>query len=638
MNNRFLLLFVSFVLAIALVSFASANIAVSSVSNIAVNPGTNVTGQLTLTNTNSTYNITGLRCTITSTFSTKGITSPTEILAGLTASPEYSVYVPAGTTARTDTVTINAEGILNGTAVSNSTTFNITVNTYPSLSISWITEPSDVYQGSNASGMVNITNNGNVALDVNLSASFANTSISLTPFSLSPSQSVLRNISINTSTKTPVGSNTFSVSAVSSLVSATREKSIEVKYNFCPANSTTSPIYIEEVTNKDTLEDKDFKPSDSFTVKLKVKNTYTDSKYVAVKAVLMKSSQIDDTEEETSPQKISSDSTKSFSLNITIPSDLARGDYYLFVKAYDDDKSTSCDQKTVRIHIDREDHEMALKNVEFSPSDIIECDNIIEIKGTLENLGSKYEDQVKLAYSDGVFSDFLTFTELDSGDVKDFSFSFSIPKNATEKAYTAYLRAYYDYDDNDGVYGDSQLFTYTYAVSGNCFKEIRNVSVSSLSQTAFISKDSDVTFALTNAGNVPETYTISATSADFTVKSITPSTILLPAGSTTSISLKVAAKEGTTPGMHNIALSIVYSGKTESKTIGLNVQKESTITGAYNYVQNKLGNLPWLIIFNVVLALVIIFFIVKLVIAKPKAKAAPAVNQAFKSGIKKNFK
>ena len=636
MNNRFLLLFVSFVLALTVVS---AQLTINTPTNATVDHNINATGTFILGNTNLTNNITSITCSIaSSTFTSRGITGcPTDIVANTnSASITYWAFVPQGTAPGNYTATLSASGTMAGSSTSASTTVMITVNSNPSLSLSWNSEPSDVYQGTNASGIVNITNNGNVALDVNLSASFANTSINLTPFSLSPSQSVLRTVSINTSTKTPVGSNTFSVSAVSSLTSATLEKSIEVKYNFCPANSSTSPIYIEEMTNKDTLEDKDFKPSDSFTVKLKVKNTYTDSKYVVVKAVLMKSSQIDDTEEETSPQKISSDSTKSFTLNITIPSDLARGDYYLFVKAYDDDKSTSCDQKTISIHVIRDDHEIALKNIEFSPSDIIECDNILEIKGTLENLGSKYEDQVKLAYSDGVFSDSLIFTELDSGDVKDFSFSFSIPKNATEKAYTAYLRAYYDYDDNDGVYGDSQLFTYTYAVSGNCFKEIRNVSVSVLSQTAFISKDSDVTFALTNAGNVPETYTISATSADFTVKSITPSTILLPPGSTTSISLKVAAKEGITPGMHNIALSISYSGKTESKIIGLDVQKESTITGTYNYVKNKLANLPWLIIFNVVLALVIIGLIVKLVIAKPKA--APAVNQAFKSNIKKNFK
>lgn len=642
MNSRFLLLFVSLILAIAV---ASAQLAIYNPTNISTSHNTNATGTFILGNTNLTNNVTGIVCTVSSTVpGSIGTTNCQAVLSGnltsnTNASLTYWVFVPQYTVPNNYTATITATGT--GSPLPATKNVNVAVSATPSLALSWSTGPSDIYQGSNATGTVNITNNGNVALNVNLSATFANVTINLTSFALNPSESVLRTVSVNTSTKTPVGTNTLSVSAFGNssygTTTTTLESAIEVKYNFCSANSTNYPIYIEEITNKDTLEDKDFKPSDSFTVKVKVHNSdSSDSKYAVVRAVLMKSAKIDGTEEESSSQKISADSTKSFSLNITIPSDIAKGDYYLFVKAYDDDKSSNCEQRTVKIHFIREDYEIGLKDVEIPST--IECDNVLEVQGTLENLGSKYEDKVRMFYSDGLFSDNIVFDELESGDQKEFSFAFSVPKNTTEKTYTATLRVYYNYDDNDETYGDSTSFNYNYAVSGNCFKEIRNVSLSSLSQTAFIAKDSDVTFALANTGNVAETYTISAASADFTVKSITPSTIVLPAGSTVSVAMKVAAKEGTAPGMHNLAVTISYGGKTETKTISLDVQNASAISGTYNYIKEKFSNAPWLTVFNIVLVLVIIGLVVKLFVLKPAAKAAPAVASAFKSNIKKNFK
>jgi len=641
MNSRFLILFVSLILATA---FASAQLAIYNPANISTSHNTNATGTFILGNINPTNNVTGIVCTVSSTVpGSIGTTNCQAVLSGnlsnnTNASLTYWVFVPQYTPANNYTATITATGT--GSPLPATKNVNVAVSATPSLALSWSTGPSDIYQGSNATGIVNITNDGNVALNVNLSATFANVTVNLTSFALNPSESVLRTVSVNTSTKTPVGTNTLSVSAFGNssygTTTTTLESAIEVRYYFCSANSTASPIYIEEITNKDTLEDKDFKPSDSFQVKVKVHNSYSDSRYAVVKAVLMKSSKIDGTEEESSAQKISSDSIKSFSLNITIPSDIAKGDYYLFVKAYDDDKSSNCDQKIVKIHVIREDYEIGLKDVEIPST--IECDNVLEVRGTLENLGSKYEDKVRLFYSDGMFSDNVVFDELDSGDQKEFSFAFSVPKNATEKTYTSTLRAYYNYDDNDETYGDSTSFVYNYAISGNCFKEIRNASFSSLSQTAFVAKDSDITFALANTGNVAETYTISAASADFTVKSITPSTILLPAGSTVSVTMKVAAKEGTTSGMHNLAVTLSYGGKTETKTISLNVQKASAISGAYNYIKEKFSNAPWLTVFNIILVLVIIGLVVKLLILKPAAKAAPAVSSAFKSNIKKNFK
>lgn len=638
----------TFILAAA---FASANIAIYNPTNSTVDgliQATNATGTFFLGNTNATANITGITCTVTTNVpgGIGGTDCSTVIASGnLTSLANsstitYWITVPRGTAANNYTATITAAGTLGGVAKSDSKDVRITVNPSAALIIDWITGPSSIYQNDNVTATVNITNIGNVALNLNATATFANSSLNIS-YSLAPSQtSSPWSIVLSTSTRTAIGDNSLTVSAAGSgsglSASTSTSRTVEVKYNYCRANSTNSPVYLEEIININDIEGNDFKPLDIIKLKVKVRNSADESKRVYAKATLVRNSPVEDADDEEN-QRISSDSSKTFNLNITIPADIPRGDAYIFVKVYDDNNESNCEQRKIKIYVDREDKELVFKDIVINPS-TVSCEGTVEVRGSLINLGRSYEERVKLNYSDDLgYKDSMIYNDVDAGEIKDFSFTLTIPKNATEKSYRLMLVAYYEYNSDDNIYEDFAVEDYSYTVSGNCFKEIRNASASVLTSTAFIGKDSEVTIALSNTGNVQETYTINASSSDFLIKSITPSTAVLPAGSTTSVIVKLAAKEGIEPGVHSLNIGLSYSGKSETKTVSLNVQKASIISGWYSIIKEKAQNISWLTVLNIVFAVVIIFLVVKLFFLAPK-KEAPKVSQVYKSNIKRNFK
>jgi uncharacterized membrane protein len=384
---------------------------------------------------------------------------------------------------------------------------------------------------------------------------------------------------------------------------------------------------------------KEFNPLDSFNVKVKVRNYDTEnSRYVVVRAVLVKNGEIDDTEEKMT-LKISKESSKTFTLNMSIPSDLQKGEYRLFVEAYDDDSSIDCDQRSIRFDVYRAEYDIAPINIELTSP--VACEGTLNINGQIANLGNNDEDKVKIIYSDDLkFSDSLIIDSLNTGDSQDFSFNFIIPKNATEKNYRLTLRTYYDYNEDDDTYGESSTYNYYYNVLGGCYKETRNVSLQTLTQTAFLSEDTDVSVAITNSGNVQDVYTLTATSSDFLVKSISPSSITLSPGMTSYATVKVQPKADMALGMHTINVVISYSGKSETKIVSLNVQNASNaIKKWYDSVKDALsGSNTWFYAADAVLIIVIIFLIIKVFVFKSAAAAAPTVSRVFKSNIKKNFR
>jgi len=636
MENKFLvLLSISLIMAIVAISGAFAQLAISSQTN-STNYNANATGTFVLANSNLTTNITGIICTITGQLTPAGATCPATLNANTNNIVSYWVAVPQGTQPGSYTETITATGTLGGSATTDSKTFVVTVPTTPSLSLSWISAPSDIYSSGNATAVINITNIGNINLNVNLSARFVNSSYNETPFNLAAGASTTRSITLSSS-RAIIGQNAFSVQAQGAngaySTTSSLDKSLNVNYQYCVANSSNSNIYIEDITTQDDIRDKDFNPLDTFDVKVKVRNSYSTSKYVIVKAVLVRNSIVDGTEEKLT-QKISDANTKTFTLNMQIPADVSRGEYQLFIKAYEEGKSTECEQRSIRFYVEKDDHSIILKNVELTSP--VECNGLLEVKGILYNLGESDEDQVKFTYNDDLkFNDSVIYDGFDSGDQKDFSFSFTIPQNATEKLNKLVLKTFFDYNEDDDSYDLTETYNYYYTVSGNCLKQTNNVSLMSTEQTVFVAKDTDVSIAITNTGNTQQTYSVTATSNDFLIKSISPSSMVLPAGSTSYAVIKLSPKENITSGSHDVSVGINYAGKTETKVISLNVQQSSiVVTKWYNAAKDFIKK-NYLLIFNVAFGLLIIYLIVKLV---RMPKKAPTVEQVYKSNIKKNFK
>jgi hypothetical protein len=236
---------------------------------------------------------------------------------------------------------------------------------------------------------------------------------------------------------------------------ATANITVPVSYNYCLVNSSNSPVSLKEITNDDKINGKKFKPLDEIEIKVKVDNADKDDKKdTVVSAVLvMNGTEVADTEVDKTIT-LKTDSYQTVILNMIIPEDIEAGNYQIYVKAYDDNKESNCQQTALDITVTKSNHEVIFKSTDIS-SNVFQG-SVADIKGTVANIGKNDEDKVKIVYSDNLGNSFFEErNNLDSGDSFIFSFSAKVPANATVGEHTAKLKVYYDYDDNDGSYDDN---------------------------------------------------------------------------------------------------------------------------------------------------------------------------------------
>jgi hypothetical protein len=259
--------------------------------------------------------------------------------------------------------------------------------------------------------------------------------------------------------------------------------------DFCPVNHSNAIIQIDSIKNFNSIDAKDFAPLDELKIRVSVKNNANVSKTVYVKSFIMyNNSEIKDTEVSESV-KINDDGTKTVELNMTIPLDLKEGDYQLYIRAYDDNNKSNCDDNfegsnVIRFQITRETNEVIPKDVSFMPSNNVSCGDLLTLSGKVANTGTEDEQKVKIVYTDDLKNKAEEVIDnLDWGiESKTFNFNINIPKNATESKYKATLTLSYEYNEDNNRYGTTKTFTYDYSV-GNCKPLASTLSLSNVSVT-----------------------------------------------------------------------------------------------------------------------------------------------------------
>lgn len=244
----------------------------------------------------------------------------------------------------------------------------------------------------------------------------------------------------------------------------------QTTFSYCPINSSNIPVHIVEVVNEDSIRDNEYDPLENFKVKVKVGNDADKSKTVYVKAVIVSDNRTVSDTEVSEEIKVGSDSEKTVELNMTIPLDLDEGTYDLYIKVYDESNRTNCEEKVIPFTVTRDENKVIFKDSEFSPSDTVQCGDIITFSGVLANLGTEDEEKVKIVYEDDLKNKFEdTINDLDWGsESRKIEFFPLISKNATEVKHKVTLTIYYNYDDDDSTYDKKITSTYYFTVSGGC--------------------------------------------------------------------------------------------------------------------------------------------------------------------------
>jgi len=624
---------------------ADANLNITSISfPSTVTHGTSNTLTFVLQNLNSTNLTSNVNYTIITDWNTT-TTAASNISNLSSSSIIFSVPVPQYTVSSVYTGTIIARGTVEGGIASTDTrTFSINVTNSPALTVTWITSPLDVYQTQNTSAVVNVSNSGNIDLStVSINVTDSNATYSSTAVALARGQSNLWTLNITTTKKTNYGGNTITVNAKGSdataLLNASTPSSasFNVLYRYCGVNISDERININEITNREDIEGETFAPLDKLTVKLKINNNYDEDRIAVISAVLVrKTSTVDGTEVEKSFE-IKDDTQKSAELNFTIPIDADEGNYYLYVKAYDDDSSKYCDQDYIPFMIEKaSSHKIEIYGLTVSPANI-SCEGMFTVSGKLGNTGSNDEDRVKLVYSDAWTSYTQTFTDVLTGDALDFSFSGAVPKNATEGAasFTLGLSYYYDEDDNDYNRIETEAFS-KLNIYGNCLKTSINSSISTDLPTVqvFTGTQSEVKVLVSNTGTSKQTYSVEVPTVSWaTINSVSPTSFDLESGTARYVSVKLTPNSNAT-GSQSMDVKVSYAGTTQTKTVSLNVQKVSQVSNLIDRVKFSLSR-DWIWYAVGVLAA----FVVVLIFAiSSSSKKIAAVKSAMKDSKIKQYK
>ena len=581
--------------------------------------------------TTGTYTISSGNITLPGNISLIQYNSTSSIVTSYIAVPQYQ---QPGTYLGT----ITASGtISNGTATSAALSISLTVNSTSSLSLN---TPSEVNKATNYSSFT-ITNTGNVDLSsINLTydasairdSASRQAALSFSPniFSLAKGASTTINITSVIPSSMHTKDYSTAITANSS-TGATATATLKVISDYCRygKNGTLAEI----LSIKDTSSDNDWewKPLDKVDIDVDVRNNGDDTEDITVEIGLYdpEDNEFIDLNNNEKTISVSDGKSKTVEFTIDIPADIKDINYRLYARAfYDDDERNQCSDRIdsafyKEISIEKESRDITIQNINIPSS--VSCGETVEITAKAYNIGTRDEEKVYVNLYNkelGINQDSSSFA-LDELDSNLVSFSITVPKNATEKDYTLNFQAYYDYDEYDDEYSESNIFTATLKASGSCTSSARDVSISASladgSENVIAGGRMKLKVSLTNTKDTETTYTLSASGYQdwATLEKVEPSSVTLEKGESQDAYIYFDIK-GDASGEKIFKVKISYDSQTKEQSLAVTIQK-STLAGMVSSVAGSIKN-SWtmwvLVLVNLILIVGIIIVAVKL--SKPR--------------------
>ncbi|HLC31633.1 MAG TPA: putative S-layer protein [Candidatus Nanoarchaeia archaeon] len=468
-----------------LVALFSIVIAVASVSALSFTPAT--------ITTNATHNT---DVTISFNLTNDGQTNYTALNWALSTTPVSSwswKTLPSQTTINNESITLSAVltvpkytapgpytaliKVKEGTgSILETLTVNINVLSSPALSLIKTKEIT-----SSQNGTLNITNTGNTPLNSIMltSAGALDISFAENDFSLQSGASKLVNVSGT------VQANTFGFQSVTVQASVTANSvnsntvTFTLDKSFCRNGPRGTNLSITNVKIENSGErDTEWKPLDRVTVEVEVENIGDDDlDEIMVELGLFDTSnrnKVNDLDFSTNDEEklelgdLNDGDEETVTFEFIVPADFDQGSYKLAVKAFSDDSgesvvctdSSSDLDNTIfeSIDVNEEDEEgrfIAFDDIRINPEEAT-CGDTVELTTELFNIGEDDQDQVRARLSNrelGLSLEREIRDNVDRGDSKVITFSFTIPDNTSDKTYTLELNA--DYDYRNGNYRES---------------------------------------------------------------------------------------------------------------------------------------------------------------------------------------
>jgi len=216
------------------------------------------------------------------------------------------------------------------------------------------------------------------------------------------------------------------------------------------------------------------------------------------------------------------------------PNEVEDANYRLYVKAYpDDDEDLTCidfsedlaesnfgdSEFYAEIRIDQEndkDKMVVIDEDSIATPIPASCGQNVIFSADVYNIGdTDFEDQIKVTLFNselGLNIDEVILGDMDAGDNAQVSFAFTVPKDAEEKQYTLSMGTYYDYDEDDDLYGrtSEESFNAYLKVEGNCATIVPVTVMATLESGGLAGQDLIVKAIVTNNGNTDKDFILNA--------------------------------------------------------------------------------------------------------------------------------
>ena len=378
-----------------------------------------------------------------------------------------------------------------------------------------------------------------------------------------------------------------------------------------------------------------FKPGDKITVEINVENKDSEDRDVELEVSLWNLNENDELLSSDESLNIDSNSDEDVEVEFVLPygEEIGASDkIVIFAKAVFDDSDfgeiNQCAEGSTSIDVDRENHEVIIREFVANPT-ILSCSDNVNFRVSVLNIGKKEEDNVQIAVrSPDLFgvndlqSNEFTLKKFDKSDnsaVK--TFSFKIPENIKEGAYNIESIVLFDSKSKSDV--ETQTLTIEECASTTPAKSNAVVSLLQKTFAGTGGKVFAVPVTLQNSGSEAVKYTVEANAVGGWGTTESEDVLVAP-GQASTVFVYVTPKADLEDGKYagnvvlrqngNVVATETFSVDVGITPTGSTIFQPTTTSGSFfrNWVES--GRIFWVL--GIVILLVLIIFFARLIFAK----------------------
>lgn len=425
-----------------------------------------------------------------------------------------------------------------------------------------------------------------------------------------------------------LGDTSIRVNAASGTTSDSATVTLKNSYCEC-GNRADLEVTIDDISISGLGDEDVWYPLDKVEVELEIDNSGSwDIDNIEVEWGLYDASEQDFIIEETeSDFNLDEGDDKKITIEFELenPEDYENGNYVFYVRAtgeiddsdspYDGNETCAEDSKEVEIAIDND--LVAISEISMPATAF--CNSIVEVFADVWNIGEDDQDDVvvRIFNSELGIDKEVTFDEIDALEKEELDFTFEVPFNAEEKAYTIKLIVY---DEDGDVYeteeDEEAILTQVIEVAGGCVSNLEgdllvNANIKSGGNSG---EELEIVTEITNVADETKTFTIDASGYDewAELKDINTTTLILEKDESAKILLTFDVNKGVS-GSKSFDLLVSSDGQTLTQPVTTTI---TTGDSAWSKLKNALsqGNASvWgIAIINIILIIVIIVVVIRL--------------------------